>query len=188
MNKRLYACLILVLCAILNATVADAQRRARPGSMRHSEAEIAARMKVTKLSCRYIKDGATFEGPIYMTGEVGGIKIGDAIITFSKGHYLLSFDAAKFKVKKHSYMTDEERRRKGISQYEYENAWEHKKLGQDFDYGGKYATIEQYGSKWLILYQGDSDSIYAKIPINSISDSSFELSEDDIYVKMKYVR
>ncbi len=188
MNNRLYVCLILVLLALINTPVADAQRRARPGSMKHSEAEVTEKKKVTKLSCRYIKDGSIFEGPVYMTGEAGGIKIGDAAIIFRAGKYHLSFDAAKFKIKKYPVMTDEELFRRGISKHTYENSWEYKKLGEDFEYGGKYATIEQYGDKWLILYQGDTDNVYAKIPIESVADDSFELNEDDMLVRMKIVR
>ena len=81
-------------------------------------------------------------------------------------------------------MTDEERWRKGITKYDYDNSWENKKLGEDFEYGGKYATIEQYGQKWLILYDGDTENIYAKIPIGSVDDDSFELAEDDMLIRM----
>lgn len=53
--------------------------------MRHSEAEARAKQEVTRLSCKYIRDGVAFSGPIYMTGDAGGIKIGDAIIAFTGG-------------------------------------------------------------------------------------------------------
>lgn len=180
--------LIIILAMIACAPSADAQRRSRPGAMKHTQAEVTNKQKITKLNCRYIKDGSVFEGPIYMTGDAGGIKIGDAVIAFYGGKFMLSFEAAKFNVKKYAYMTPEERHRRGISEYEYRNAWEHKKLGEDFDYEGRYSTIEQYGQKWLILYNGDTDNVYAKIPLNSINDQSFELDEDDMLVKMSYVQ
>ena len=184
MNKKAIVALAALLLVALAPLQADAQRRGRPGSMRHSEAEARAKQEITRLSCKYIRDGVAFSGPIYMTGDAGGIKIGDAIIAFTGGRYMLSFDAAKFKIKKHAVMTDEERLRKGITKYDYDNSWENKKLGEDFEYGGKYATIEQYGQKWLILYDGDTENIYAKIPIGSVDDDSFELAEDDMLIRM----
>lgn len=184
MNKPACIALLLCLIALIVPVRSSAQRRARPGSMKHTQTEVTEKQKVTNLSCKYIRDGSIFEGPIYMTGEAGGIKIGEGVIIFTNGKYHLSFDAQKFKIKKYPVMTDEERLRRGISKYEYENSWEYKKLGEDFEYGGKYATIEQYGQKWLILYNADSDAVYAKIPLKSTADKSFELEEDDMLVKM----
>lgn len=188
MKQRGQIGLIMLLIILIGAPVAVSQRRTRPGAMKHTEAEVTEKKKITKLNCTYIRDGATFEGPIYMTGDAGGIKIGDAVIIFKAGRYSLSFDAAKFKIKKYPVMTDEERMRRGISKYEYDNSWEYKKLGEDFEYGGKYVTIEQYQEKWLILYQGDTDNIYAKIPIENINDKSFELNEDDMLVRMSFIK
>lgn len=186
MNKPTYIAILLCLISLIVPAESNAQRRTRPGSMKHTQTEVTNVQKVKNLSCKYIRDGATFEGPIYMIGEAGGIKIGDGAIIFSHGKYKLTFDAQKFKIKKHAVMTDEERARRGITKYEYDNSWEYKKLGEDFEYGGKYATIEQYGKKWLILYDGDSDDIYAKIPLQSTADKSFELCEDDMLIKMTY--
>lgn len=176
--------LYTLLSALAISVPTDAQRRSRPGSMKHSASEVENKKKIVNLKCKYIKDGAVFQGPVYMVGDAGGIKIGDAAILFRAGRYILSFDAAKFNVRKYAAMTDEQLRQKGISKYEYETSWEKKKLGEDFDYTGKYATIEQYGQKWLILYNGDTEREYAKIPLNSINDNSFELQEDDMLVRM----
>ncbi len=185
---RVWAVLAVILCGLSLPKDLSAQRRVRPGAMKHTEAEVANKRKVTNLSCKYIRDGSIFEGPVYMTGDAGGIKIGEGAIIFSNGKYKLSFDAQKFKIKKYPVMTDKQLLEKGISKYEYENSWEYKKLGEDFEYGGKYTTIEQYGQKWLILYNGNSESVFAKIPINSINDNSFELEEDDMLVQMKLVK
>ena len=160
-----------------------AQRRARPGSMKHTQAEVVEKQKVTTLSSKSIRDGAVFFGPVYMTGDNGAIKIGDAIIEFDGGRYKINFDAAKFKIRKYPTMTEKQRLQQGISDYEY-NKWEYKKLGEDFKYGGKYTVMQQYGKTWLILYNGNSNDVYAKIPLNSPDDKSFELNEDDMLVKM----
>lgn len=185
MYKKTIITLMALLFATLISFPVEAQRRGRPGSMKHSEAEARAKQEISRLSCKYIRDGATFEGPIYMTGDAGEIKIGNAVIAFTGGRYMLSFDAQKFKLRKHASMTEKERLEKGITKRQYDT-WENKKIGQDFEHKGKYATIEQYSKKWLILYDGDTQNIYAKIPIGSVNDSSFELMEDDILLRMSY--
>ncbi|MBD5189288.1 MAG: hypothetical protein HDS95_03315 [Bacteroidales bacterium] len=185
----------LLLAVALNPLSTDAQRRGRPGSMKHTEtevlqkqAEVRRQQEGTKISCRYICNGHIFEGPVYRTGAAGGIKIGDAAIIFSGGKYKLSFDAAKFKIKKYPVMTDAELARRGISKYEYENSWEYKELGQDFEYGGKFDTLEQGGGKWLVLYNGDTDNIFAKILISGVNADSFELDEDEMLVRMSLTK
>lgn len=167
---------------------ANAQRRQRPGSMKHSAAEVKAVQTETKIKCKYVRDGAVFEGPAYRTGSLGGVKIGDCVIFFRGGRYALSFNAEKFKFKKHAVMSDAERARKGISKYEYENSFEYKKLGEDFDYSGKYTTVEQYHEQWLILYDGDSKDIFAKIPMNGADAQTLELNEDNFLIRLNYVK
>ena len=192
---KAYIALTLLLATLFAPLSASAQRRGRPGSMKHTEAEVLQKQAEVrrqqggvKISCKYIANGHIFEGPVYMTGDAGAIKIGDAAIIFTGGNYKLSFDAAKFKIKKYPSMTDAERARRGISKYEYENSWEYKELGQDFEYGGKYATIEQGSGKWLVLYNGDSENVFAKIPISGVNANSFELNEDGMLVQMSLAK
>lgn len=176
--------IILILSLLFCAPGIEAQRRARPGSMKHTNAEVVEKQKVTKLNCKYIHDGSTFNGEVFMVGEGAMLPIGKAKIVFRGGRYAFSFENAEFKVNKFAAMNQDERLKKGISKYRYDNSYESKKLGQDFDYSGKYATIEQYGEKWLILYCGNSDDIYAKIPLNSVNDSSFEYTDDGMMIRM----
>ncbi len=187
-----FAILMLFLTAPFRS---DAQRRGRPGAMKHTETEVRNKQEELrrkkegiKIKCKYICDGHIFEGPVYVVGTLGGVQAGDAAIIFKNGKFKLSFDAAKFKIKKYPLYTEKERAQRGISDYEYEHSWEYKKLGEDFEYGGKYATIEQENRKWLMLYNGDTDTVYAKIPIKDVNDNSFELEEDGMLVRMTCVR
>lgn len=149
----------------------SAQRRARPGSMKHSESEVINKQKIKQVHCKYIKDGSVFEGAIYRTGDLGGVKIGDAFIAFTGGEYMFSFSAEKFKMKNNKYY----------------NVWEYKKLMDDFDYSGKYSTFEQYGQIWLVLYNEDNEE-FAKIPIDSLNAKSFSFEEDRMLMKMNFIQ
>lgn len=162
------------------------QRRKRPGSMTHTEAEVQNAKKITKVQARYIRDNSLFSGDVYMVGVDGGIKVGDATMSFRGGRYYFGFESAEFDMREAS--TRDERMKKGISEYAYEHSWKKEKLGQDFQHSGKYEVVEQYGKTHLILYDGDSDNVFAKIPLSGANDSSFELSEDNFLFRMSHVR
>lgn len=169
MSRILRWGVLLTLAVCLFTPDISAQRRTRPGSMKHSASEVTDRTQKKNIRCRYICNGATFQGPIYQVVDYGGgVKIGDAVIFFGDDRFHLSFDAAKFKVQ----------------QKDRKNSWKYEKIGEDFNYEGKFATIEQYGQKWLILYDGDSDNVFAKIPIESTDAQEFELSEDGMLIKL----
>lgn len=157
-------------------------RRKRPGQMKHTEAEVQNAKKITKINARYIRDGVTFIGGVYMTGDAGAIKEGDAVMKFSGGKYRFGFESAEFDMR--DAFTRDERRAKGITEYEYEHSWKKEKLGNDFLYSGKYEVVEQYGKIHLILYNGDTNEVFAKIPLNSASDSSFDFYEEDFLISM----
>lgn len=163
--------LTLLLC--LTPLSSSAQRRSRPGSMKHSQTEIDNRMKVTKVSATYIHDNSYFTGPIYRTGSYGGgIKIGTGGLYFTNGKYMFSFDAAKFKFidrKEGSYVR---------SHYE--------KLAQDFEHSGKYEILQQYGQINLVLYDGDTDNVFASIKLSSAQTKNIEMSEDGFLIQLSY--
>lgn len=164
----------------------SAQRRARPGSMKHTEADVRNAQKTTQLKGLYIRDNSTFGGDVYMTGEAGGIKIGTAKIRFAGGHYRLTFNAGEFSMR--TSLSKKERIDKGITEYEYDNSWENEKLGEDFEYSGKYKILEQYGKIALILYNGDTDKEYARIALTSANDKEFEFSDNDLLMPMKLIK
>ena len=182
MIKKFYAVLAIsfIFVAITLPESAHAQRRRRPGSMTHTEAEVQNVMKVTRLAGRYIKDNATFAGNVYMVGEAGSIKIGDATIAFTGGRYTLKFGAASFDMRDAS--TREDRRREHISEYQYEHSWKSEKLGDDFLQNGRYEIAEQYGNIHLILYDGTSDNVFAKIPLESANDNAFDFTDEQFMI------
>lgn len=152
--------------------------RKRPGAMRHTEAEVENARRVTAVKAKYIHDNAQFKGAAYMTGDAGGIKVGDVALSFAGGKYTIKFVSASFDMRKAS--TRRDRRREGITEYEYEHSWQKEKLGDDFDFGGRYEVVEQYGKVSLVLYNGNSDKVFAKIPLADANASSFEFAEDDV--------
>lgn len=177
---KIFATTVFLLCVVLSFD-AEAQRRARPGSMKHADTEVKDAMKKTKVQATYIHDGARFTGPVYMTGGAGAIKIGEAALSFKAGKYYINYTAGEFAMRDAS--TRDERIKKGISEYQYEHSWKDEKLGQDFAYSGKYEVMEQYGDIHLILYDGATDKVFAKIPLESAKASSFELYEEDFLFK-----
>ena len=156
-------------------------RRKRPGSMRHSEADVQNARRVTRLKGTHIHDNTTFNGDVYMTGDAGAIKIGSARIVFRNGGYTLSYEAGEFDMRTSS--THSDRVREGITEYEYNNSWRPEKLGSDFAHAGKYEIAEQYGKVHLILYDGNTDKVFASIPLASANDSSFEFQEEDFLIQ-----
>lgn len=157
-------------------------RRKRPGQMKHTEAEVQNVKKITKVNARYIHDGVTMNGGVYMTGDAGAIKVGDAVMQFRSGKYYFGFESAEFDMRDAS--TRDERRKKGISEYEYNHSWKKEKIGGDFQHSGKYEVVEQYGKIHLILYNGDTSEEFAKILLTSATDSSFDFYEDDFLIRM----
>ena len=152
---------------------AMAQRRTRPGAMKHTQQEVENALKVTKESAKYIRDGSTFVGDIFMVGDVGGVKLGTAIIEFSNGKYKFSFTNEKFNV--------QEKTKSGIKY------WKKEKLGEDFSAGGKYEVIERHGNYYLYLYQPENpDEAGDKIPLNSKDAKEFELAQDNMLMRMHY--
>lgn len=196
---RLLLCAVLCLGGLCDVAVAAAlpagvsaqagddaprARRKRPGSMHHNEAEVESARRITKVNARYIRDNARFRGGVYMTGGAGAIKVGDVALRFAAGKYHIAFVSASFDMRDAS--TREDRRKAGITEFEYEHSWQKEKIGDDFEYAGRYEVVEQYGKINLVLYDGNSDAVFAKIPLHSANEKSFEFSEDDFLFQFDY--
>lgn len=180
-------CILLSILLFMATISAPAQRRARPGSMRHTQAEMTEAQKKTTVKGRYICDGSRFKGQVLITGDAGGIKVGDAVITFSAGRYNFDFTSGELSMRT-SY-TKDERIKKGISDYAYENSWKKEKIGEDFYSKGKYAIIKQYDKVTLYLYSGDdTNTVFATIPLEDANASSFQFYEDNFLFDMKLAR
>lgn len=172
MKRRHLIMMLASLIAFLMVTDISAQRRSRPGSVKHTEQEAIEIMKKTKVNGKYIRDGSTFRGDIYLTGDAGAIKIGTATITFSKGEYKLSFRNAKFKVQDDKY----------------KNRMRWQKIGEDFSYGGEYEVMEQLDKTWLILYESTAaNETSDNFLLESKDAKTIELDVDGMYMKLDYV-
>ena len=163
---------LLLLLTFLTPSDVMAQRRSRPGSMKHTQTEIDNHRKETPATATYIRNNAYFEGPIsYM-----GTKTGTGGLMFINGRYIFSFDAAKFKTR--TANSDDWRKR----------LWGYEKISEDFEHSGKYKVIKQYGEIALILYDKDSDNIFAKIPLSSADTKTLEIDQDGFLIKLTFVR
>lgn len=100
-----------MLCMV-HSFNADAQRRSRPDSMKHADAEVKDAMKKTTIHATNICDGARFSGPVYMVGDAGGIKIGNSVLTFKGGKYYIKYTAGEFSMREAS--TRDERQKRNI--------------------------------------------------------------------------
>lgn len=148
----------------------EAQRRQRPDSMKHTEAEIENKRKEEIVKCTYIKNGNTFTGDVYATGEAGYIKIGTSAINFSNGHYKLTFTSGEFKVR--DVQTPRNRGRY--------NPWRNEKIFNNFTQSGKFATFKKNGSVYLRLYDGESSDYITDIPLENVGANSFVLDEEGL--------
>ena len=173
MGRSLIFTSIAVAVALSFSYDAIGQRRARPDSMKHTGQEAAKALTKNKVNATYIRDGSTFVGDIYLTGEAGAIKMGTATIEFSNGKYRLSFINTKFDV--------QETTRTG------RKYWTKQKIGEDFSYGGAYEVIEKGHVIWLKLYETDSmDGYCDKIQLDSKDDMAFEFKQDNMLMRMQY--
>ena len=188
MKLKILLTTMVLLAAAIQPISSDAQRRSRPGSMKHSKGEVESVMKETSVNATYIKNNTYFEGPSYYTDGYGaaGIKIGTCGLLFKNGRYFFSFDAAKFQTR--TAMSKKERQSKGISDHQYDQMWSSEKISDDVEHSGRYKVVKQYGKILLILYDGNSDDIVAKITLSSLNTKTIEWTEDNILIQLSLKR
>lgn len=163
--------LIILLGAIFwGVTPVEAQRRQRPGSMKHTEADVENARKIDIVNCKYITDGGKFNSKVYATEGSGRIFLGDAVLTFNNNHYQLSFTSTKMEVR--DVLTPQEK-------HKY-NPWRQEKVFNDFTQSGKYLTFKKNSQIYLRLYDGDTDNYLSDIPLSGADASSFNLNEDGL--------
>ncbi|MCM1153473.1 MAG: hypothetical protein NC328_07460 [Muribaculum sp.] len=161
----------------------SAQRRSRPGSMKHSERETKDYYYGSKVSAKYISDGHTFKG----TAGEGPYKIGDVTIKFSGGRWHMNFAGQEFKTRE--ALSKQERQRRGITDYQYENSWKSENLAGDFSSSGLYKVINKEGRYYLYLYDGDTDKeVFGKATLSGLNDQDFEFETLGFPFKLKLVK
>lgn len=154
---------------------ADAQRRGRPDSMKHTEKDVEEMRKVETVKCKFICNGHTFHSDVYQVGSAGKMKIGTAILSFTNGHYKLKFKSVEVMVR--DVLPPKEK-------YRY-NPWYTDKLGNDFTLEGAFETFKKLGKLYLRLYDGDSNNYITDFPIDSPDSKEFSLFEDDLLFNFK---
>ena len=172
--RKIMAGAFIVSLAAAIPSQSPAQRRKRPDFMRHTEAELKAAQKKTKVNAKYIRDGATFRGKLKMEESGAYMNMGDVSIMFSGGRYHFDFESADLKVKHYRTMTKKDQYDAGISDYAYNNTYDHKQMFENFDSSGMYEVVEQYGDVKLILYSGDSkEKTFMTVALDSADAQSF---------------
>lgn len=172
-NKKvipLFGLMILLSFCFCMVPEANAQRRQRPGSMKHSEEDVENMRRMDPVKCTYIKNGSSFKGDVYATGLAGRIKIGTSTLTLSNGHYTLNFKAGKFETR--DVLRPQEKGRF--------NPWRKEKLMNDFVQKGKFSTFKKAGQTYLRLYVGDSDDYITDVPLSSADVKNFKIDEDGL--------
>lgn len=156
---------LLLLCFAANM---EAQKRSRPGSMKHNESEIKAALEGEPVKCTYVSSGHTFKGNVYFSGGSDArMKVGSATISFSGNHYTLSFKAAKFEMRDGTYSGDKHRY----------NPWRQEKLANDFTQQGKYETFKKGGKVYLRLFYEDTLNYMDDFPLDGISAKEFIIGD-----------
>lgn len=172
-NKKaipLFVIMILLSFCICMVPEANAQRRQRPGSMKHSEEDVENMRRMDPVKCTYLKNGASFRGDVYATGLSGRIKIGTSTITFSNNHYSMNFNASKFETR--DVLPPQEKGRF--------NPWRKEKVMNDFVQKGKFSTFKKAGQIYLRIYDGDTDNYITDIPLPSLDVKNFNIDEDGL--------
>lgn len=161
---------VLALLFLLTIPASQAQRRQRPGSMKHTESEIENKRREEPVKCTHVRNGNTFTGNVYATGEAGYIKIGYSSIKFANGHYTIQFTGDRFKVR--DVPTPRERGRF--------NPWRREEIFNNFTQSGKFETFKKNGRIFLRLYDGDTPDYITDIPLENTGVSFFALDEDGL--------
>ena len=181
-RKHLIIHSILTIAVLLGIVFicqdAIAQRRARPESMKNTNEYLDNVNKEEPVSCKYIKNGATFSGNVYYYSDNGAarIHIGTATLTLSGNHYSLKFKSAKTKMRDAEY--------KGKKR-EY-NPWRMEKIANDFVQDGKYETFKKNNKYYLRFYDGDTNNYLTDVNLKSLDQKDFVMAEDGLSFEFTY--
>lgn len=171
MKKNFFLALILFTLAF-SLNQAFSQRRARPGSLKHTDKDVENVYKEVPVTCTYIKNGATFRGEIYYLSSTSSakMKMGDATLTIKNGKYRLKFNASKYQTRdalppgqKHKY-----------------NPWRDEKVANDFVAEGKFTTYKRNGKIYVRMEDDDGGILFKDCELESINAKAFGGIDDDI--------
>lgn len=165
---------IVALCSLLAISLfvitGNAQKRQRPGNMRHTDKEVQNMRKMDPVKCTYVSDNHVFYGDVYATGPAGRIKMGTSTLTLKGGKYTISFTSAKFEMRDVQAPQDK-------GKY---NPWRKEKLYNDFTQSGNYTTFKKAGTLYLRLHDGNSSNYLTDVPLSGTGAKSFVIDEDGL--------
>lgn len=170
---------ILILLGIaLTCLDANAQRRVRPESMKNTNEYLDNVNKEVPVTCKYIKNGASFSSNVYYYSNDGSARmhIGTASLTFSGNHYTLNFKSAKTQMRNAEYRG---------KKHEY-NPWRMEKIANDFVQKGKFETFKKNNKYYLRLYDGDSNGYLTDINLNSLDQKDFVMADEGLSFEFTY--
>ena len=170
MNGKKTLFIILILVSVINLS-AEAQRRSRPGSMKHNQTEYENTTREEAVACNYVSNGHHFYGPVYVyAGGDGRIKIGNSSISFAGGKYTLRFTSDKVKTRDPGKVK-----------------WKYEKVINDFEQSGKYVTYQKYGEIYLGLCIEDEDGKkhMGEIKLSGKDAKEIEWVEDELWFDWK---
>lgn len=172
MNKAKLYIFIFLSCLIFSSH-SEAQRRQKPGSMKHTNEEVENVIKETAITCRYISNNHTFYSEVgYGPGGVRPMKIGTATMVLKNGKYILSFKSITVKTTSNSWDVPR-------------NHWWKENMLNNFTMTGKFETFERGGKSYLRLYDDETGSKFPDIELSGKDAKTFVLYDDGVEFNFK---
>ncbi|MDE7413403.1 MAG: hypothetical protein K2N05_06405 [Muribaculaceae bacterium] len=148
-----------------------AQRRVRPGSMKHTDSEIAEVTKEKEIKVAAISNGAYFAGDLYYTESGKRMQIGEIRLHIYAKTYRFEMD-----------LTSHQLRTVIRDIFGNEIGTTSTKMGEDIDLKGKYAVLEQAGKRYLRLYDDSKEEVYTDLDLGNASGSILKLNLGDVLI------
>ena len=163
--KKLFILSLILSSLIFLIPSINAQRRSRPGSLKHTDQDVENVYKQEPVTCTYIKNGATFYGELYYLSDNSSnkMKMGTATLTLNNGKYKLKFEATKYKTRD-ALPPDQK--------WKY-NPWRYEKLANDFISEGKFITYKRNGKIYIRLEDDEGGILWKDSEIENINSKAF---------------
>ena len=170
--KKFFIISLIFFSLLFHCDPAYAQKRARPGGLKHTDKDVENVYKEVPVICKYIRNGATFRGEVYYLSSTSSakMKMGDATLTFKNGKYRLKFDASKYQTRdalppdqKHKY-----------------NPWRNEKVANDFIAEGKFSTYKRNDKIYIRMEDDDGGVLWKDSEIDGINAKAFGGVDDNI--------
>lgn len=171
--KKVIILVLLFFCGLMICHDSQAQRRQKPGTMKHSDQEVVNAITEKAVNCQYISNNHTFYSEVgYGPDGTRPMKIGTATMVFKNGKYSLSFKSIKVKTTSNSWNVPR-------------NHWWKESMFNNFTITGKFETFEKGGVTYLRLFDGESGETFHDVKLTGKNARSFELYDDGVEFNFK---